>query len=369
MAEAAIIQDGWDADDAGDPDAKPPASRKLVTQPYDLTIGALLDQIERKVLHLKPLSGRPRFQRRYVWKDGLASRLIESMLLNVPIPPCYFAQDDDFDNEVIDGQQRLYSLYRFVDNQFKLTGLENLLELNGLRFFELPAQSRTRLLGYTLRCVVITNDSDKDLRFDVFERLNSNTVPLNSQELRNCVYRGSLIELIGDLAAEPIWLEVFGRRAPDPRMKDEELILRYFAFKLKGLDSYRTPQKFWLNHAADEGQDLPPSDIEAMRVEWLTGLENCRNIFGKDCFRRPRENGKRQPINKALVDLNMLSLGGVPQSQAIAKAEKYREIQDILLASDDFSDLIGRAVDHKSRTDKRFKLWNDSMAKIGLKAE
>ena len=109
MSEVAVIEDGWDADDVGDPDAKPPASRKLVTQPYDLTIGALLDQIERKVLHLKPLSGRPRFQRRYVWKDGLASRLIESMLLNVPIPPCYFAQDDDFENEVIDGQQRLYS--------------------------------------------------------------------------------------------------------------------------------------------------------------------------------------------------------------------------------------------------------------------
>ena len=74
MAESPVIEDGWEADDDGDPDARPPATRRLVTQPYDLTIGALLDQIKRDVLHLKPLSGRPRFQRRYVWKDGLVVR-------------------------------------------------------------------------------------------------------------------------------------------------------------------------------------------------------------------------------------------------------------------------------------------------------
>lgn len=208
----AIVESGYDADDAGDPDAEPPKSRKLVTQPYDLTVGALLDQIQRKVLHLKPLSGRPQFQRRYVWKDDLASKLIESMLLNVPIPPCYFAQDEDFENEVIDGQQRLYSLYRFVDNQFSLTKLENLSQLNGFSYFELSSQMKSRIQSYTLRCVVITNDSDKDLRFDVFERLNSNTKPLNAQELRNCVYRGKLIELVGELATDQTWLNVFRRK-------------------------------------------------------------------------------------------------------------------------------------------------------------
>ena len=241
-------------------------------------------------------------------------------------------------------------------------------ELNGFRFFELPPQSRSRLLSYTLRCVVITNDSDKDLRFDVFERLNSNTVPLNAQELRNCVYRGALIELVSDLAAEPAWLGVFGRKAADPRMKDEELILRYFAFKINGLSTYRTPQKFWLNSVADSGQSMNEAILDELRADWLRGLGNCIEIFGEECFRRPKESGKRQPINKALVDLNLLTLSSVQSVDAKKMGPKYRLIQNKLLENVEFSDLIGRAVDHKSRTDRRFSLWNEAMSAIGLKA-
>lgn len=365
MTEAQV-ESGYEADDAGDPDAKPPKSRKLVTQPYDLTVGALLDQIQRKVLHLKPLSGRPKFQRRYVWHDDLASKLIESMLLNVPIPPCYFAQDEDFENEVIDGQQRLYSLYRFVDNQFSLTKLETLSELNGLSYFQLNTQMKSRILSYTLRCVVITNDSDKDLRFDVFERLNSNTKPLNSQELRNCVYRGSLIELVSDLAMHPQWLQVFRRKQPDSRMKDEELILRYFAFRLKGLDTYRTPQKFWLNDAANEHKRMTEEDIARLSDEWKTGVSNSVKIFGDQAFRRAGDGVRSQPINKALVDLNMLTLSRTSAERAEEIAQDYRTAELDLLNNAEFDDLISRAVDHVSRTKRRFEMWNERMAPLGL---
>lgn len=367
MAEA-TVEDGFDADDAGDPDAQPPKSRKLVTQPYDLTVGALLDQIKRQVLHLKPLSGRPQFQRRYVWKDDLASKLIESMLLNVPIPPCYFAQDEDFENEVIDGQQRLYSLYRFVDNQFALTKLETISELNGQSYFELNSQMKSRIQSYTLRCVVITNDSDKDLRFDVFERLNSNTKPLNAQELRNCVYRGRLIELIGDLATDPTWLGVFRRKVPDSRMKDEELILRYFAFRLRGLATYRTPQKFWLNDAAHLFKDMTDHQVLALTTEWRVGVANSIAIFGNQAFRRAGDGTRSQPINKALVDLNMLTLSKISAARAGEIAEEYRRAELELLGNAEFDDLISRAVDHVSRTKRRFQLWNERMGPLGLSA-
>lgn len=358
----------WEPDDAGDPDATPPTSRKLVTQPYDLTVGTLLDQIDRGILHLKPLSGRPKLQRRYVWPNKLASRLIESMLLNVPIPPCYFAQDDDYENEVIDGQQRLYSLFRFHDNQFQLQGLETLSDLNGFNYFQLPKNLQNKILNYTLRCVVITNDSDSDLRFDVFERLNSNTVPLNAQELRNCVYRGGFIELLSDLAENSTFLQILRRKEPDPRMRGEELVLRFFAFKELGLKTYRTPQKFWLNSMAEQGQAFTDQKLAKLRKVWEQGISNAVTVFGiKDAFRRPTDGPRSAPINKALADMNMLSLCSMSAERIQEISPEYRAAHNTLLNDEEFSDLIGRAVDHKSRTTRRFGLWNAAMAHLGVK--
>jgi hypothetical protein len=179
-----------------DPDEVPIRDRRVFTQPYDLVVESLVDQIGGGTIFLRPLSERPNFQRRYVWTNVLASRLIESILLNVPIPPCYLSQNEDYELDVIDGQQRLFSIYRFLDNQYALVGLEVLKELNGARFHKIPAKMQRQLKTHTLRCVLITNESHPEIKFDVFERLNTNTVPLNAQELRNCIYRGSLAKCI-----------------------------------------------------------------------------------------------------------------------------------------------------------------------------
>ncbi|GJM43850.1 MAG: hypothetical protein DHS20C21_06920 [Gemmatimonadota bacterium] len=121
-----------------DPDAIRIQDRRVYTQPYDLVVQSLIDQIKGGTIFLQPLSERPGFQRRYVWGNSLASKLIESILLNVPIPPCYLSQNEDYELDVIDGQQRLMSIYRFMDNQFALVGLEVYLEFNGCRFHKLP---------------------------------------------------------------------------------------------------------------------------------------------------------------------------------------------------------------------------------------
>src|SRR2546423_15168285 len=105
-----------------DPDEVPIRDRRVFTQPYDLVVESLIEQIKGETIFLRPLSERPSFQRRYVWTNLLSSRLIESILLNVPIPPCYLSQNEDYELDVIDGQQRLFSIYRFLDNQFALSG-------------------------------------------------------------------------------------------------------------------------------------------------------------------------------------------------------------------------------------------------------
>lgn len=249
-----------------DPDEIPIKDRRVFTQPYDLVVESLVDQIKGSTIFLRPLSERPGFQRRYVWSNTLASRLVESMLLNVPIPPCYLSQNDDFELDVIDGQQRLYSIYRFIDNQFALSGLDVLKDLNGLRFHKLTPKMQRKLKTHTLRLVAITNESHHEIKFDVFQRLNTNTVPLNAQELRNCVYRGTLNELLKDVVAYKPWLTILGKKKPDRRMRDEELALRFFAFQLHGVESYRTPQKHWLNDAAKQGRSYPEGKIIDSRI-------------------------------------------------------------------------------------------------------
>jgi len=360
MAEQRLLFEGEDREQTPDPDATPIRDRKLIALPYDLVITALLDQIDAKTLHLRPISDRPSFQRRYVWPDKLASRLVESIFLNVPIPPCYLSQNKEFELDVIDGQQRIYSVYRFKNNQLKLSDLEVLTELNGLYFYELPKNLQRKLETYTLRCIVISNDSDPDIRFDVFERLNTNTIPLNAQEIRNCIHRGALIDLVNKLSSNPLWLEILNRKEPDKRMKGEELILRFFAFHLGGVNSYKTPQKHWLNDIADMGRKFNQEKIDALENAWVGALEKSLLIFkSNECFRRLPLDRSKSVINLALMDLTMTSLAKMSKDKVRNISTIYYEQYIKILKNDEFSDLITRAVDHKTRTLLRFKLWNE----------
>ena len=213
MNDDSPIYESEAEDNEPDPDEIPIKDRHVYTQPYDLVVESLIDQIKGGTIFLRPISERPSFQRRYVWTITLASRLIESILLNVPIPPCYLSQNDDFELDVIDGQQRLFSIYRFMDNQFALSGLEVLKDINKSRFHKLPERLQRQLKTHTLRLVAVTNESHPEIKFDVFQRLNTNTVPLNAQELRNCVYRGSLNELLKDAVTFKPWLDVLNKRS------------------------------------------------------------------------------------------------------------------------------------------------------------
>jgi hypothetical protein len=347
-----------------DPDEIPIRDRRLFTQPYDLVVEALMDQIKGGTIFLRPLSERPSFQRRYVWTNVLASRLIESILLNVPIPPCYLSQNEEFELDVIDGQQRLFSLHRFINNQFPLTGLEVLPELNKRRFHEIPAKFQRQLKTHTLRCILITNESHPEIKFDVFERLNTNTVPLNAQELRNCIYRGSLNSLLQEIVIYQPWLDILGRTKPDKRMRDEELALRFFSFSLRGLNSYRTPQKHWLNDTAKEGMKYTPAKLTTLRTRWETAIDAALRWFEpKECFRR-LPLARAGKVNRALFDLVMLSAARVGPKRALSVRSKFRKEYAKLLDNEEFSDLISRAVDHTKRTKRRFDMWAASVEHV-----
>lgn len=360
--ENTVFEEDEDGDTA-DPSATPLKDRKVITAPYDLAIDAIVGQIKSDILFLRPLSDRPKFQRHYVWPDALASKLVESVLLNVPIPPCYLSENEENELDVIDGQQRIYSLYRYLENQFALRDLEALAEFNGKRFFELPSKEQRRIRTHTLRCVVITNESHPEIKFDVFERLNTSTMPLNSQELRNCVSRGPLNNLLAELSFGERWLAIRGRKAPDKRLADEEIILRYFSFRLQGVGDYRTPLKKWLNDTARLGRRLNEAQIAALRDDWQKAIAVALTWFdAKECFRRPGVKA----INRALFDLIMHTATTTDLAQAVAIKDEFLAKFAELLNDDDFQDLISRSVDHKTRTEKRFDRWKTAMEHIGL---
>lgn len=363
MSEDSALYERETGLDEPDPEATRIRDRRVYTQPYDLVVQSLLDQIANGTIFLQPLSERPGFQRRYVWSNVLASRLIESILLNVPIPPCYLSQNSEYELDVIDGQQRLMSIWRFMDNQFSLVGLEVYQEFNGCRFHKLPSNIQRKLKTHTLRLIAVTNESHPDVKFDVFQRLNTNTVPLNAQELRNCMFRGELNELLKDVVTYRPWLDVLRKKSPDKRMRDEELALRFFSFYVRGPESYTTPQKGWLNETASEGMHYPREMIEDLHQAWMRAIDVSLTWFNPDeCFRR-NQTTKPLPINRALFDLVMLTAATTDPSLAHSRRRQVREAYSRLLSDDEFNDLISRAVDHASRTARRFQIWDSELSR------
>jgi Protein of unknown function DUF262 len=325
--------------------------RRLITQPYDYSIQQLVDELRRGKIRLDI-----EYQRQYVWDDGKASRLVESLLLNVPIPVCYFAEDDDFNFEVIDGLQRITSLRRFLDNEFALTGVTVLAEIRGKTFSQLAPRDQRRLESRTIRCVAITADSHPDIKFDVFERLNSNVAVLTAQELRNCVYRGDFNSSLRELATyEPLRLLIGSTGAR--RMVAEELVLRFLALH-DGLERYRPPLRQFLNSYMRGRRHERIDHDEGIFVQ--NCLDTVIEVFGTAAFRLPDRSGNTHTtINKALYDAFMLTVATVDRERLLLQRDTLSDVVPVLLADVSFTGTLGRATADRARVFARVR-------KVGL---
>jgi hypothetical protein len=233
-----------DLDDIDDSLGSAPYSnegeRKVLIQQYDYAVRTLMDMVVEGDLVLDP-----DYQRQYRWPDEKAARFIESIVLNIPVPVLYLTEDNDGTFSVIDGQQRLTSLLRFIkphelsslypDRQLKPLELNDLRvrpDLNGMSYASLPRLDKSALAKRPIRCIVILNESDTTLKFEVFERLNTGSVSLTDQEVRNCIYRGSYNQLIKRLATNEDFHDLLNLpESLSKAMKDAELVLRFLAYK------------------------------------------------------------------------------------------------------------------------------------------
>jgi len=183
--------------------------------------------------------------------------------MGVPIPVVYTAEEDDGTQIVIDGQQRLKSIFGFIDGKFPknnkdftLSGLKIKTDYNGYTFTELDKSDRNLINNYELSLITITKDSDKDIRFEIFERLNTGTVKLNDQEIRNCIYRGSYNDFIKKLSSDADFQSLLNSPGLTNRMRDVELVLRYFAFKRNTYLNFKPSMKRFINQEMIDFQNL-----------------------------------------------------------------------------------------------------------------
>lgn len=201
----------------------PKEKRYLNTVAYDYSVDYVYNLIkgaDPKVILEVP------FQRKYIWDESRSSRFIESLILNVPIPPLYCSEEDSKKWLVIDGLQRLSTIKAFYENEFKLKNMEIIKELNGQKYKDLPVKAASLLDDAQLRVIVIKNDSHPDIKFDIFMRLNKGSVSLNAQELRNCMHRGPLLENLKRSIANHKYLQLLQIKRNDERFLDLELAIR-----------------------------------------------------------------------------------------------------------------------------------------------
>lgn len=299
--------------------------RNITTQAYDKSVSDVVRMISDKDLVLDP-----DYQRNYVWDNKKASKLIESIILNVPIPVIYVSEEKDSSWSVIDGLQRLNSLKRFFDGKYKLSGLEVLYELNKCDFKSLPAKASRMLKNGLLRIVMVTADSNDDIKYDIFMRLNTGAVHLNEQELRNCLYRGKFNTFIQEEAKNPQWLAMLGLKEPHKRMADRELLLRFLALSVNWnreageVSGYKGNMKSFMNGFMKKYQN-DSANLGYFKALCDETIDKVFDVYGADAFRRLNEDGSATPINRAIMDALMIASIPYTKERLLAIKERIQE--------------------------------------------
>lgn len=334
-----------------------PDDHPVTSQISDWTISALTDKLNRGNLELQP-----KFQREYVWalRPELPSRLIESLLLRIPIPPIYLGKMPGGRHEVIDGQQRLTTLVKFVRNEFALCKLQRMSSLNGKLFKELSAEQQEKILDEPIRTIVIDAAGNSDLRYEVFERLNRGSMALNEQELRNCVYRGPFNDLLAELERDPLWRKIKGGSEPEWRFKEREMILRFFAFANR-LPQYNGNLKAFLNEYMADYSPRKEADLKVHAALFRQTMQNIYAVFGLNSARsydvNPRTNNGEwdSKFSVTVLDIQASALINKSPARVQQAAEQIRELFLFTMLTDvQMQDAISRRTGSTLQTKIRF---------------
>ncbi|MEA5257565.1 DUF262 domain-containing protein [Arcicella aquatica] len=349
-------------------------NRKIIWQPKDFSIREFLSMSQDGDLELQP-----EYQRKYVTTPKIASKLIESIIMDVPIPVIYLSEGKDGKYSVIDGQQRLTSFLSFLSGKypnghtFKLTGLSVFKELNKKSFTELDIEFQNKIRKTTLHTIVIKKESNEDVKFEIFERLNTGSTALNEDEIRNSVYRGNYINLLAKLENNDTFHKLVQKDNYRKRMIYRGMILRFFALTEKTYLNYKPSIKQFCNKELRDNRFLSSEKVKEYEERFYHCVDLVKVVFGETAFRRyilvenEKLNGNwaTTRINMALFDIQMCCFANYSKNEILRNANFIREAMLELMTSDkEFIDSILIQTSNREVLKKRFKIWSNKLDEI-----
>jgi hypothetical protein len=372
-------------------------TKKLTNKMTDAQINAKYEKGEQRILTEmnreklpnfvealnKPgyMDVRPFYQRRSRWDTKMQSRLIESFLVNIPVPPIILYEKDYNSYEVMDGQQRITALRDFYENKLELTGLELWSELNGRTYDQLPTKIKAGIDRRSISSIVLITESTSDpeeelfLKQIAFERLNTGGVELSRQEVRNCLYYGKFNQLLLDLATNSIFADAWGIPSDNPeklgenniykKMEDAELILRFFA--LRHTDDFRRGMEGFLDLYMMKSRSFSDEDIEILKNIFLKTINLGYQIYGDNLFKPydPESGTWKDTAYKAYYDAVMVGLSRHLEDADLLLARKSSVIEQTKnLFKKDKSKLFTGGGKTKQQIQERMKLFDHMLSQV-----
>jgi len=313
----------------------------------------------------------PDFQREFVWSLKQKSELIESILMGIPLPMIYFFEDDNGIIQVVDGKQRLTSLFEYMDDKFPLSqSLFILTKIKGKRYKDLNPTQRTKIARYQFVTQTIVPPTPDKIKFDIFERVNRKGSTLNNQEMRNALYQGYATQLLDKLAKYDSFLKATDNAISPSRMKDRYMILRFISFYLKKegllkdkvgkLVEYKSDMDDFLGKTMSFINQQDENFIDNLSKVFDETMQLAFDLMGKNVFRIPSDNRKR-PINMALME----SLGYL--FSKIRKKDNSKNFVgaiNLLIEDKEYIEAITQRVDSTTSVDTRFEKIDDILKGI-----
>ena len=334
--------------------------KKVFTKNNDVSLFQLKEMYDDGDLDTSPM-----YQRDFLedWKK--ASRLVESVLLNIPIPTVYLCQESDETLSVIDGQQRLTSFIKFLKNEFALCSLQELAALNGKKFSELDKEIQKKLKNSTIHAITLLKESE-ELKYEIFARLNLGSEKLKDQELRNCIFRGSFNDMLENIAAENKFLPIMFA-GDNKRKAYQERILRFFA--LRNFNNYRSNMPKTLNSYMSKHQNDNEDEISTQRNLFTNTIDIIKQVLGEKAFYTYDRN-KRLYLEKfspSVYDSIAIPFSLFEKHALIKNADKIRtKIQTIKTQDVEYGEFSERSTTSKGavigRIMKIYSAINDCLS-------
>lgn len=311
----------------------------LVLQQADLSLKSISDMVDSKAIDINP-----KYQRRKRWTNKKESDLIESFILNIPVPPIYLAEEAYGIYSVIDGKQRITSINNFLNGKIKLGQLEEFTELEGLYFDDLPPTIKNALsIRPYLRVVTLLKQSNSDLKYEVFLRLNKSGVPLNSQEIRNTAFRGKLNDLLLELSENNEFKKILKIKSDSKiyrEMVDVQYVLRFFTV-VETWENFPgnmdiAMDSFMKNHYLDNDES-----IDHFRNCFLRALNGCISIWGYNSFTKPNSTKR---VLQGFYDIQMVCLAMLNDEELANAIDKKERVQELLVAELRYNDRFSNSV-------------------------